>query len=168
MEKDKYEGEGLFEYNQALSEGGSLSYGDNSQFARPPNLQRLVHLGQEHWRIPFCHINNTGVKVSGICGQKVKDCKRHASRGWLGASNYQYGIGYNPLLVPVSCGFTRHNVACACGPYYTDAQVQAFQAEEAQEMTHHVHTMNEDVSDEEEVEELSRDVCVKFASRTPN
>ena len=35
-----------------------------------------------------------------------------------------------------------------------DAQVQAFQAEEAKEMTTHVRTMNYDLSDEEEMEEL--------------
>jgi hypothetical protein len=81
----------------------------------------------------------------------------------LGADNYQYSAGsYMP--VNVSRGFAGHGLAS--GPYYTDAQVQAFQAEEAKEMTRHVDAMNEDRSDEEEMEELSRDVRVKFAPRS--
>lgn len=46
-------------------------------------------------------------------------------------------------------------------------QVQVFLAEEAaKEMTRHVHTMHKDASDKEEMEELLRDVCIKFASCT--
>jgi hypothetical protein len=129
----------------------------------PPNLQRLVRLGQEHCRTPCRLTNSSGVKVAGICGQKVRDCKRHAPRR-LGASNYQYGIGsYPPVLV--SRGVTGHGLAS--GPYYIDDQVRAFQAEEASEMARHVQTISEDSADVEEMEELSRDVRVKFASRTP-
>jgi hypothetical protein len=160
-EEEESEGEGLSDRDEGLSEGGS-SYGDDSQFAGPPNLQRLVRLGQEHCRTPCRLTSSTGVKVAGICGQKVSDCKRHASRR-LGAKNYQYGIGsYLPVIV--SRGFAGHGLAS--GPYYTDAQILAFQAEEAKEMTQHVESMNEDGTDEEEMEELSRDVRVKFKSRT--
>ena len=78
-------------------------------------------------------MNDTGVNVPGICGKKVKDCRHHAIRR-LGGANYQYGMGSYPPVLPVSRGFTGHGLAC--GPYYTDAQVLAFQAEEAKEMTH--------------------------------
>jgi hypothetical protein len=101
--------------------------------------------------------------VAGICGRKVADCKRHASKR-LGAKNYQYVIGsYPPILV--SRGFAGHGLAA--GPYYTDAQILAFQADQAKEMTLLVQTMHENESDEEEMEELSRDVRVQFASPTP-
>jgi hypothetical protein len=160
--EDESEGAGLSDRDEALSVGDS-SYGDDPQFAGPPNLQQLVRLGQGHCRTPCRITNNVGVKVAGICGQKVQDCKRHASKR-LGASHYQYGIGsYPPVLV--SRGFAGHGLAS--GPYYTDAQVSAFQADAAKEMTRLVQTMNEDGSDEEEMEELSRDVRVKIAAPTP-
>jgi hypothetical protein len=156
------EGEGLSDRDEAMSEGES-SYGDDPQFLGPPDLQQLVCLGQEHCRTPCRLTNNAGVKVAGICGQKVKDCKRQASKR-LGSSNYQHGIGsYPPVLV--SRGFTGHGLAS--GPCYTDSQVRAFQSDAAKEMTLLVDTMNEDGSDGGEMEELSRDVRVKFVSPTP-
>ena len=78
LKKDRSDDEeGLSKCDEALSEGDFLWYGDDSELAGPPNLQRLVPLGQEHCGTPFCLMNNTGVKVADICGQKVKDCKRH-------------------------------------------------------------------------------------------
>jgi hypothetical protein len=160
---DESEGEGLSDRDEAMSEGDS-SYGDDAQFSGPPNLQKLVRLGQEHCRIPYRITNDDGVKVAGICGQKVKDCQRHSSKR-LGAGSYQYGIGSYPP-VPVSRGFAGHGLAR--GPYYTDAQILGFQTEAAKEMTRLVDTMNDDAeSDEEEMERLSRDVRVKFASPVP-
>jgi hypothetical protein len=161
--EDESEGDaGLSDRDEALSEGDS-SYGDDPQFSDPPNLKQLVRLGQENCRTPCLITNIGGVKVAGICGQKVKDCKRHAGKR-LGTKNYQYGIGsYPPILV--SRGFAGHGLAS--GPHYTDAQILAFQAESVKEMTLLVDTMHEDESDEEEMEELSRDVRVKFASPTP-
>jgi hypothetical protein len=129
----------------------------------PPNLQQLVRLGQEHCRTPCRLTNNAGVKVAGVCGQKVKDCKQHASKR-LGTGNYQYVIGsYPPVLV--SRGFTGHGLAS--GPCYTDSQVLAFQAGAAKEMALLVGTMNEDGSDEGEMEDLARDVRIRFTSPTP-
>jgi hypothetical protein len=160
--EEESEGEGLSDRDEALSKGES-SYGDDPQFAGPPDLQQLVRLGQEHCRTPCRLTNNAGVKVAGICGQKVKDCKRHASKR-LGTGNYQYAIGsYPPVLV--SRGFTGHGLAS--GPCYTDSQVLAFQAEAAKEMALLVGTMNEDGSDEGEMEDLARDVRIRFASPTP-
>ena len=161
QEEEESEGGGLSDRDEGLSEGGS-SLGDESQFVGPPNLQRLIRLGQEHCRTPCRIASSTGVKVAGVCGQKVTDCQRHARRR-LGADNYQYGIGSYPPVI-VSRGFAGHGLAS--GPYYTDAQILAFQTKEAMEMTQHIDAMNEDVTDEEEMEELSRDVRVKFASRT--
>jgi hypothetical protein len=68
------------------------------------------------------------------------------------------------MPINVSRGFAGHGLAS--GPYYRDAQVLAFQAEEAKERTRHVDAMDMDMSDEEEMEDLSRDVRVKFASQT--
>ena len=161
-EEEVSEGEGLSDRDEGLSEGYS-SYGDDSQFVGPPNLQRLVHLDHTNCRTPCRITDSTGVKVSAVCGRKVSDCKRHAVRR-QGATNYQYGIGsYLPVIV--SRGFTGHGLSS--GPYYTDAQIRAFQAEEAKEMSQQVEAMTEDVTDEEELEELSRDVRVQFTPRTP-
>ena len=122
------EGEDLSERDEGLgstSEGDS-SCGDDSQFAGPPNLQRLVRFGQEHCRCPCRLKNKDGVKVASICGKKAKDCQLHAKRR-LGADSYQYAVGSYPP-VPVARGFTGHGLAS--GPYYTDARIRAFQAEE--------------------------------------
>jgi hypothetical protein len=155
------EGGGLSDRDESLSEGDS-SYGDASQFTGPPNLQRLVRLGQDHCRSPCRITNSAGVKVAGACGRKVKDCQRHARHRQV-TTNYQYSVGsYMPINVPR--GFAGHGLTS--GPFYTDDQVLAFQAEEEKEMTRHVDAMNEDMSDEEEMEELSRDVRVKFAPKT--
>jgi hypothetical protein len=160
-QEEESEGGGLSDRDESLSEGDS-SYGGASQFAGPPNLQRLVRLDQGHCRAPCRVTNNAGVKVAGICGRKVSECKRHVTHR-LEARNYVYSVGsYMPITV--SRGFAGHGLAS--GPYYTDAQVLAFQAEEAKEMTRHVDAMNEDMSDEEEMEALSRDVRVKFVSPT--
>jgi hypothetical protein len=160
-EEEESEGEGLSDRDEGLSEGYS-SYGDDSQFIGPPNLQQLVHLDHTNCRTPCRITDSTGVKVAAICGRKVRDCKRHATRR-LGATNYQYGIGYYSP-VPMSRGFTGHGLTS--GPYYTEDQIRAFQAEEAKEMSQHVDTMAEDVTDEEEMEELARDVRVKFPAGT--
>ena len=150
----------LSQQDEALSEGSS-SYGDDTQFG-PPNLQRLIRLGQEHCRTPCRLTNSDGVKVAGVCGQKVRDCQRHAQRR-LGSNNYQYAIGsYLPVIV--TRGYVGHGLAS--GLYYSDAQIRAFQDAEAEEMGQHVEAMVEDATDEEEMEELSRDVRVKFTSRT--
>jgi hypothetical protein len=85
------EGESLSDRDEALSEGES-SYGEDSQFAGPPNLQRLVRLGTGHCRCPCRMKNKDGVKVASICGKKSKDCQLHAKRR-LGAESYQYAIG---------------------------------------------------------------------------
>jgi hypothetical protein len=154
---------GASDRDESLSAGDSYSsYGDASLFTGPPNLQRLVRLGPDHCRSPCRITNSAGVKVASVCGREVRECKRHADRR-LRADNYQYTVGsYMP--VNVSRGFAGHGLAS--GPHYTDAQIQAFQAEEAEEMTRQVDAMNEDMSDQEEMEELSRDVRVQFAPHT--
>jgi len=50
----------------------------------------------------------------------------------------------------------------ASGPHYTEAQIRAFQTDAAQEMSQLVQTMNEEITDGGELEELSRDLRVKF------
>jgi hypothetical protein len=72
-------GNGLSNWDEAMSKGNLLSGEDHPQFAGPPNPQQLVCLGQEHCRTPCCLTNNTGVKAASICSQKVKDCEGHAT-----------------------------------------------------------------------------------------
>jgi hypothetical protein len=48
---------------------------------------------------------------------------------------------------------------------YTDAQIQTFKALEQKEMKHLVEAMNEDATDEDELEELARDMRVSFQLR---
>ena len=163
-EEEDSEGEGLSARDEGLSEGESSSYGESAQFNGSPNLQQLTRLGEEHCRTPFRVTSRTGVKVAGVCGKTKLDCRRHASQRQTGG-HYQYAIGSYPL-VPVSRGFAGHGLAS--GPFYTDSQIRDFRITEAKEMSRHVEAMNNDVSDEEEMEALSRDVRVKFAARVPS
>jgi hypothetical protein len=163
QEEEDSTGDGLSVRDEGLSEGEASSYGESSQFNGPPNLQLLIRLGDEHCRTPFRVTSSTGAKVAGICGQKKASCKRHASQRQA-ADHYQYAIGSYPLI-PVSRGFAGHGLAS--GPHYTDSQIRAFRVLEAKEMARHVAAMNDDVSDAEEMEDLARDVRVKFSPRAP-
>lgn len=156
-EEDPSEGGSLSGRDEALSEGES-SYGDDSQFAGPPNLQGLIRLGVEHCRSPCRLTNKDGVKTSSICGKKAKSCQRHA-KARLGKDSYQYAIGSYPP-VPVTRGFPGHGLAG--GPYYTDYQIQAFRAEEEKEMGRLVQDMNANTDDADEMEELAQDLRVRF------
>jgi hypothetical protein len=161
--KDLPDGAGLSEQEEALSNGDS-SVGNDSQVMGPPNLQELVQLlGQEHCRTPCCARNNDGVQVTSICGKNSEDCQHHAVKR-LGAKSYQYAAGSYPR-VAVACGFTGHGLAN--GTVYSDAQLNAFKVEEAEEMENLVQTMIEDAADADEMEELARDLRVHFkASET--
>jgi hypothetical protein len=155
--EDLLDGASLSEQDEALSDGHS-SYGDDSQFVGPPNLQELVRLGQQHCRIPCRMKNKDGVQVSSVCGKKSKDCKLHATKR-LGAKSHQYAIGSYPW-VSVSRGFTGHGLAN--GVVYSDDQIEKCKAEEAEEMEKLVQTMNESAEDADEMEELARDLRVHF------
>jgi hypothetical protein len=132
------EDSGLSEQETALSDGES-SFGDDSQVMGPPNLQELVRLGQEHCSTPFRVKNKDGVHVPSICGKIIKDCQWHAEKR-SGAKSYQYAPGSYPH-VAVACGFTGHGLSN--GTVYSDAQLKAYKAEEAEEMENLVQNMNE-------------------------
>jgi hypothetical protein len=160
--EDPLDGAGLSEQDEALSDGES-SVGNDSQVMGPLNLQELVRLGQEHCRTPCRVRNSDGVQVASICGKKNEDCQRHAVKR-SEAKNYQYAAGSYPR-VSVVRGFTGHGLAN--GTVYSDAQLNAFKADEAGKMATLVQTMIEDADDVDEMEELARDLRVHFkASET--
>jgi hypothetical protein len=64
--------------------------------------------------------------------------------------------------VPVSCGFTGHDVAPPQGWFFTDKQLQAFKQDERAEMSHLVQGMNNYLTDQDEMDELACDLWVKF------
>jgi hypothetical protein len=66
----------LSEQDEALTEDGEeSSYGDASNFATVPNLQRLVVLDSDHCQSP-CHITNKdGVKTPSSCGKRATSCQ---------------------------------------------------------------------------------------------
>jgi hypothetical protein len=158
-EEDRPDGESISDCDESLFEGES-SYGDDPQFLGPRNLQRLVHFGQEHCRCPCRMKNKDGMKVASICGKKANYCQLHAKRR-LGADSYQSTVGSHPPILAAH-GFLGHYLAS--GPYYTDSQIQAFQVQEKKEMAHLVQTMNEDATDLGKMEELSRDLRMRFKS----
>jgi hypothetical protein len=53
----------------------------------------------------------------------------------------------------------------ARGPYYTHQQFQELENTQREEMSRLIRTMNETGSDQEELEELSRDLRVRFRTK---
>jgi hypothetical protein len=157
----KPENPSLSEQDEALTEDeDDSSYGDASQFAAVPNLQRLVVLNSDHCRSP-CHIKNKdGVKTPSICGKRATSCQQHAKHREKG--NYRHREGAY-LPTPVSRGFPGHGLAR--GPYYTHEQFQELENTQREEMSRLVMTMNETGSDQDELEELSRDLRVRFQAK---
>jgi hypothetical protein len=104
--------------------------------------------------------------MASVCGKTVVECGRHAEarlgQGNTGQGKYRYAIGAYSK-VPVSQGFTRHGVAPPQGRFFTDEQLQAFKRSEKAEMAQLVQGMNDDFTDQDEMEELARDLRVKFA-----
>ena len=67
LAETKEDGASLSDLDEALSDGAS-SYGNESPLnTRPPNLQQLVRLGQEHCRISCVITNKDGVKIPSVC-----------------------------------------------------------------------------------------------------
>jgi hypothetical protein len=155
----------LSDLDEALSDGAS-SYGDEPALDGSPDLKDLIRLGQEHCRAPCTLTNNEGVKTASVCGKTVVECARHAEtrlgQGRSGQGKYRYAIG-TYSKVPVSRGYTGHGIAPPQGFYFTDEQLHGFKQAEMAEMSHLVQGMNDDVTDKEEMNELARDLRVKFA-----
>ena len=154
----------LSELDEALSDGAS-SYGDESPpNLGPPNLQELIRLGREHCRTSCTLTDQDGVKTPSVCGKKVVDCYRHGKTR-LGFGTFRYTIG-SYSKVPVSRGFKEHGLAPPRGLFFTDAEIKAAREDEKKAMSHLVQGMMEAQTDEEEMEELARDLRVKFAAPT--
>jgi hypothetical protein len=72
------DGPSLSEQDEALTDGDESSYGDSSNFAAAPNLQKLVQLELGHCRSPCCITDKDGIKIPIICGKKTLTCQQHA------------------------------------------------------------------------------------------
>jgi hypothetical protein len=80
----------------------------------------------------------------------------------MGSSgNFRFSIG-SYSKVPVSRGFEGHGIAPPQGIFFTDAEFQAVRESEKKEMSHLVQGMNDNPVDKEEMDELARDLRVKF------
>jgi hypothetical protein len=162
-EAEEAEG-GLSDLDEALSDGAS-SYGDENPFSGSPNLQGLIRLGQEHCRMSCSTTNKDGAKIPSACGKTVVECQRHAQRRIGGSGSFRFGIG-SCSKVPVARGFTGHGIAPPQGVFFSDADLRAFKEAEKEEMSHLVDGMNENSIDKEEMDELARDLRVKFVEPT--
>jgi hypothetical protein len=66
----------------------------------------------------------------------------------------------------VAQGFEGHGLAG--GPFYTNSQIQAFRRAEEKEMEFLVGSLNKDTANEDEMDELVRDIRVRFEPQKPH